>query len=589
MLVVILATWWTMRVAPPDPRQVSRFEIAIPAGTNFASTAWRLVAISPDGGEIVFNADGQLWSRALDEFEATAIRGTEGAVSPFFSPDGKQLGFWADGQIKRVSITGGAPIPLGPAEVPFGVSWSEDGLILAGQGPAGILSVAATGGEPGVVVSVEEGEFAYGPQLLPGGDWLLFTLRPGGTGSWDDASIVASSLLTGEQRVLVSGGRDGRYVSSGHIVYYREGSLLAVAFDAASVQVQGETVSIFEGVLGSGGTTAAAHFATSERGGLVYVPGIGGGTVARSLVWVDQAGNEEPLGAPPGDYWWVDLSPDGNKVAATMVAGGSRNIYIWDTESGALERRTYGDMDYGPEWSADGTMIAFASGRPGAVRRDLYATPQDGSGDAVLLHSSEEMLYPLSWAADGRLVVLVRHGAATGGGADTDDILLLSADGQELEPLVVETNFNENAAEISPDGEWLVYVSNDSGQDQVFVRRFPGPSGRWAVSPAGGNHPSWSPEGSTIFYLRDGSMWGASVQLDTQAVVLDRQRLFGLAGYRGNSFGNRTYDVHPQTGRFLFVKNQAVTGQDAEEAARPHLNVVLNWFEELKQRVPTGR
>ncbi len=165
--------------------------------------------------------------------------------------------------------------------------------------------------------------------------------------------------------------------------------------------------------------------------------------------------------------------------------------------------------------------------------------------------------------------------------------MVLTADGQSLEPLVAETGFSENAAALSPGGEWIVYVSNDSGQNQVFVRRFPGPSGRWPVSPADANYPTWSPDGSEIFYTQDGSMWAASLRLDSEVVVLERERLFSLASYRFDGYGNLTYDVHPETGRFLLVKNPAVSVGGIEGEARPHLNVILNWFEELKQRVPT--
>ena len=588
VLVVALATWFVVQPAP-EPQQVTRFDIPLPVGLDFAATGQVTVAISPDGSQVVFNTLDGLWRRALDDEEATRLRGTEGAVSPFFSPDGQQLGFWAGGELKRISIAGGAPVPIASANTPYGVTWADDGMVYFGQAPGGIFSVPSTGGEPRLVAAVKDGESSYGPQLLPGGEWLLFTLRPSGVTLWDDSTIVVRSLSTGDQQELVPGGRDGRYVRSGHIVYYRGASLLAVAFDLQSAEVRGETVSIFEGVVGSTGSTAAGHFATSDRGALVYRPGFVGGAVNRSLVWVDQRGNEEPLGAPAGDYWYIDLSPDGSTVAVTKVDEGTRDIHIWDIESATLERRTYGEMDFAPEFSPDGRTIAFSSGRPAEEPgRDLYLVPRDGSANATLLYGNADNLYPMSWTADGRLVVLVRAGSLVAGGVDTDDIVLLTADAQEIEPLVGEVSFSENSPELSPDGQWLVYASNDSGQSQVFVRRIPGPSGRWPVSPAGTDRPRWSADGGTIFYVYEGAMWAASMQLDEEALVLERERLFSVAGYRMDHFGLHIYAVHPVTGRFLLVKNP-VAAAGSEDQARPRVKVVLNWFEELKRRVPTGR
>ncbi len=223
VVVTALAMWFAARPSPATPT-VACFEIPLPEGNLATGTGRRAVAISPDGSQIVFAHDSLLWLRNLDEFEATPIRGTEGARSPFFAPDGEQVGFYSAGELKRVQTTGGAPIPICAAVNPWGVSWAEDGTVFFGQGSEGILSVAATGGEPQPAVSLESGELAHGPQLLPGGEWLLFTLRSADVSSWDDAAIVAQSLINpGDRRELVYGGRDGRYVPTGHIVYARGG------------------------------------------------------------------------------------------------------------------------------------------------------------------------------------------------------------------------------------------------------------------------------------------------------------------------------------------------------------------------------
>ena len=305
-LLAAFGVWITIP-SPPEP-VISHFDIDYSTGTSFDDTATLGVAISPDGKWVVFAADRQLWLRAIDDLVATPIRGTEDARVPFFSPDGQQLGFWGgDGQLKKVSITGGAPVPLGPApQRAYGASWADDGYVYYGQGYGGILRVSENGGELESVVEMEEGEEAYGPQLLPGGEWLLFTLR-GSRTTWNDASIVAQAVSGGERKELGIVGFDGRYVPTGHIVYALEGDLLAVPFDNGNLEVTGGSVSIVEGILQNGWTGASQH-AFSDHGGLVYMPGFGGASVGGSsalgeLVWVDRDGGEEPLALPPGPYY----------------------------------------------------------------------------------------------------------------------------------------------------------------------------------------------------------------------------------------------------------------------------------------------
>ena len=581
MLLVAATTWFVSRPTP-EPGPVVRFDIHLPEGVNLESPAYPTVAISRDGSEIVFNTPDGLWRKGLDETESTNLRGTGDALAPFMSYDGRQVGFWADGELKRISIAGGAPVSIAPAGIPFGATWTEDGTIFFGQlDPPGIFRVQASGGEMQQVVEAEEGELVYGPQLLPGGEWLLFTVRPAGAATWNQSVIVAQNLSTGERRELVPAARDGRYIPSGHIVYFLNGSILVVEFDAERLQVRGETASIFEGVTGSNNTSAAAHFATSDGGTLVYAPGAPG-SVGRDLVWVDDRGTAELVGAPAGDYWWVDLSPDGDMVAVTRVDEGTRDVYTWDIGNAVLARLTSGGMDFNARFSPDGSMVAFASGRDvGDAGRNVYVAPRDGSATATLLHATNDHLYPMSWTQDGRLLLVSRTGG-TAGSDDSDDLLVLSADGESLEELVAEPGFSEEAAVLSPDEQWLAYVSNDSGE-QVWVRRFPGPSGRTAVSPSGAHSPRWSADGKTIFYVYDGALWAASMQLDTTASVVDRERLFSIGGYRMDHFGMPTYAVHPD-GRFLFVTNPVAAGGSAV----PHLKVVFNWFEELKERVPTG-
>ena len=321
-----LAGWvaWTMKPAVSGP--VTRFRSRCLQATG-SSQSNRLVTSWPCRQMAHASrtcANGRLYLRMRDQLPAVAI--TEG-VSPFFSSDGQWLGFWQEGQLKKVSVNGGAPIVLCASAIPFGASWASDDTILYGQGPGGIWRVSAAGGTPENLVKVNAGERAHGPQLLPGGRAVLFTLGQGGEG-WDDAQIVVQSLDGGARRVVVAGGTDARYLPTGHLVYALRGSLLALPFDVGRLEVTGGPVPLVDDVAQSvGGVTGAAQFAVSGDGTLVYVPASSLSVAATArFVWVDRMGHEEPVSAPPRLYLVPRLSPDGGRVAYFTVAGNNPGL-----------------------------------------------------------------------------------------------------------------------------------------------------------------------------------------------------------------------------------------------------------------------
>ena len=259
----------------PAPVQLARFAIPLAADQNFDRADRPVAAISPDGTRVVYAANGALWLRSVDQLEAVAMAGTENARGPFFSHDSQSIGFWADGQLRRVATSGGAPVTITDAaptrttdlqvvslEID-GASWGADNMIVYGHG-TGIVRVAAAGGTADVVLAIDEPEAAHGPQILPGGEWVLYTLRSDGPGSWNTAEVVAQSVTTGERRMLVT-GRDGRYVSTGHLVYARDNTIFAVPFETSPPEVTGGPVALVEGVLQAGNTGGAAHFSCRHR------------------------------------------------------------------------------------------------------------------------------------------------------------------------------------------------------------------------------------------------------------------------------------------------------------------------------------
>ena len=324
-----LAVWSLSR---PAPLRVARFPIPLAADQIFTFNGRPLVAISPDGSQVVYAANQSLWLRPVDELQATQVPGTEAeARGPFFSADGQSIGFWATGQLKKVAVSGGAPVTLTDVpDNPTGASWGVDDMILYGQ-PEGIMQVPGASGTPTLLIPANDGEVMHGPQMLPGGEWVLYTVVEDQS-SWDEAEIVAQSVTTGERKVLIDGGRDGRYVATGHLVYLLDNVLFAAPFDVGSRELTGGQVPLVEGVreaVGGGPRGGgAAQFSVSANGSLVYVPGSAGGANIVMLTWVDRDGNEDMIPAPPRAYQHPRVSPDGTRVAVDITDGENRDIWI---------------------------------------------------------------------------------------------------------------------------------------------------------------------------------------------------------------------------------------------------------------------
>ena len=564
--------WALMRPAPQPPAPLVRFSIPLATDDTFSYSGRHVVAVSPAGTHVVYTVNRGLSLRPVDQLQATPVSGTEaGARSPFFSRDGQQIGFYAAGQLQRVSISGGASVTLAEADNPWGASWGADDRILYGQGPQGIWRVPATGGTPEQVISVEDGEQAHGPHLLPGGEWVLFTWRPAGA-SWDQARIVLHSLATDERIMLIDGGRDAQYVPTGHLVYGLDGVLLAVPFDLATRQVTGGPVPLVDGVLDAGATTGAMQFSIAATGSLVYVPGPAG--AALGLVWVDRDGQEETISVESQEYRSPRVSPDGTRLAVQIDGPDNTDIWIWHFGRATLTRLTLdAGRDSDPLWTHDGTRVAFASDRDGG---GVFWKAADGTGEVERL-LEHPLAAPYAWTADGRLIFDSGQG----------DVGVLAVEGDRMVDAVLDTESVEARPALSPDGGWLAYASNESGQGEVFVRPFPNfDDGKWQVSTAGGGSPVWSPDGQELFY-RESTSSLMAVRVDTEpSFKYDTpDRVLSFAGYYFPSQG-RDYDISPEGQRFVFLRSPGA--QLSEDAGPPQVIVIQNWFEELTRLVPTN-
>ena len=575
VLLASLAVWSLTRPSPPFSGPVVRFSVPLGADQVFTRFGRHLVALSPDGTQFVYQADQQLYLRRLDQLEATAIPGTQepDGFSPFISPAGEWIGFYAGGQLKKVAMSGGAAVTLGDvASPPYGASWGADDMILVGQGPDGIWQVPGTGGTPEVVLRVEDGEQAHGPQMLPGGEWVLFTLRPAGVSTWDAAQIVMQSLVTDERVVLIEGGRDARYVETGHLIYALDGVVFAQAFDRDARQVLGGPVPLVEGVRDGPTVTGAVHFSVARNGSLVYVPGSAGGGNVVSLVWVGRDGDEERIPAPPRAYDHPRVSPDGTRVAVDIADGDNTDVWIWDLARETLTQLTFDEgVDDVPLWTPDSARVVFRSSREGG---GLFWKAADGTGQVEQLKDGAAR--PYAWAADGRLIF-----------EQAQDIGVLTMEGERTVEMLLDAEFREAEPALSPDGRWLAYFSNETGTQLIYVQPFPNiDDGQWNVSLSVGADPVWSPDGRELFYRRPTDLMVAQVETEPTFSSRTPEPLFSLSGYEvGGGGTGRRFDLAPDGDRFIFRKS-GTAEQTSDDEPFNGLIFVQNWHQELIERVP---
>jgi serine/threonine-protein kinase len=592
---------WNLKPTPPQP--VTRTVINLPPGQQLAGLEdGPAVAVSRDGTLLAYVArqgsTQQIYLRAMDSLEARPIPSTEGGVNPQFSPDGQWVGFFANGKLKKVSVSGGAAVTLGDAVASRGASWGSQGVIaFSPQNVSALQQVSDAGGTRQPLTRLEKGEVTQRwPEFLPGDKAVLFAAAPT-TSNWNTAWVAVQSIGTGEGRNLVQPGTQPRYAPSGHLVYMQGGSLMAVLFNPQRLAVTGAAVPVVEGVLQSP-ITGAAQYSLSTTGSLVYVPG-GVQVAQRRLVWVSRTGAEQPLAAPTRTYRVPMLSPDGRHVVVAIEEQETQ-VWLYDLFRETLTRFTFeGSTNLGAVWTRDGKRIVFESNRAGPM--NLFWQLADGSGGPERLTTSENLNIPGSLSPDGRLLAFAEVNPATGydiwimqmgdpspssGQAPSASSGQVPSAGsgqvRKAQPFL-RTPFNESVPVFSPDGRWLVYTSDESGRFEIYVQTYPGPGGKWQISTEGGTEPLWNRNGRELFYRSGDKMM--AVDITTQpGFAAGKPKVLFAGQYLPTPGTLSNYDVSPDGQRFLMIK----PGEQAQ--GRPtQINVVLNWFEELKQKVPTGK
>ena len=571
-------TAWNLKHVPvPTP---ARFTISYPEGQVPAAGIGRhFVAVSPDGTQIAYAAiPFGLFLRTLSDFTPAPIQGTDkyGRVAePVFAPDGRSIAFYADGAIRKILVTGGTAVTIAQAVPPSGMNWGTSGLVY-GAARNGVIRVPADGGTPEIIARVSPTEEAHGPQILPDGRHLLFTIATGTSfDRWNAARVVVDSLDSGERTTVIEGGTDARYLPTGHLVYTRNDVLYAVSFDAQRMRVTSAPVAMVEAVGTPTGETGASHYSVADTGLLVFQPPLTTDATDTQLALIDRKGQTEPLSIPPGLFFGPRTSPNGRQVAVATDDGNEAIVWVHDrSQTGQIRRLTFGGNNRFPIWSADGQRVTFQSDRAGS--RAIFWQLADGSGTAEQLTTPDAGTshVPESWSPDGNALL---YSVET----DTKKTLwLLSRSTRTNRPFGnVEASLPIGAV-FSPDGHWVAYAVNQ----KTFVQPFPA-TGAIHQLVTKGFHPTWSPDGTTLFFNPSPQSIGV-VSITTRPAFA-----FGTANLEPRLFSMspperpRAYDVMPD-GRFL----ARVPSQDGPVGRYLlPMHVVTNWFDELRARVRPDR
>jgi serine/threonine protein kinase len=538
------------------------------------------LSVSPDGRRVVYgapNAEGKqvLWVRSLDSITAQPLPGTDNPFfTTFWSPDSRSLAFVSssDNKLKRLDINGGAPQSLANAPNGRGGTWNRDGVIVFAPAAEGPLSrVSSTGGPVTQVTELDQSrkEISHRyPWFLPDGRHFLFFAR-GAT--YEGNSICVGSLESKEFKRLINADSGAVYSPPGYVLYVREGTLMAHAFDLERLELKAEPIPIADAVIGFDLTSNLARFSVSENGVLVYY----GGTEFNKadLMWVDRKGKQIGPVAKAADYGYIRLSRDNKRLVTALRDPSTRwDLWIIDLANNGQTRFTFdGANEVFPIWSPDGNRIAFSSNRAGQV--NMYQKLSDGSGNEEQIFVSDQPAFCNDWSSDGQFIVFHKLSGTT-----RADIWVLPLSGDRKPFPYLETQFGEREARFSPNGRWIAYTSDETGPRDVYIQSFPIGRGKWQISRGGGGPPKWRGDGKEIFYVSGDKLM--SVEVKTAGDTLEMatpQPLFEIRGAPlPGGLGGAAFDATADGQKFLI-------GISVQEATFTPITVVLNWAADLRR------
>ncbi len=566
---------WTFKPAPPGATDVTRLAISLPPGATLGDEQMPSMALSPDGRTVTYAASRSgagvplLFVRRLDAPEATLLAGTEDATAPFFSPSGQWIGFFARGKLKKVLAAGGGVETLADAAVGLGGCWSgDDTIYYAPFNTAGLWRISANGGvaEEFTRIDRSRDEVSHRwPQVLADRKTVMFTVWTGP--GWDEKHLEVQVGAEGDHRRLVTGASTGRYISTGHLLYSKVDNLIVVPFDLAKLTITGPPVTLLERA--RDGVGEGAQYAVSDSGALAYVQAQSG-VFERRLVWVNRDGTVTPIAAPPKAYTDPVIAPDGRSIALS-VQGTTQTLWIYDLDRSSLTTLPATGSLQSPVWTPDSRRIAYRATRGGY--RNIYWRAADGSGEEERLTTSDRLHTPTSFSHDGQFLLFAEVSPET-----ANDIWIIGTDPQQRTArALMTTKFSERSPQVSPDGKWLAYASDESGRTEIYVSPFPGPGGKTAISTQGGREPRWSRNGDEVFYRQSDAVMAVKVTTGSRLIASSPRVLFE-GHYQISDTSSPGFDVAAD-GRFLMIQ-PTVAEQPATE-----FNIVLGWRGALKAPV----
>jgi serine/threonine-protein kinase len=605
-LAAVLAArlgWTMVRLAPwraSSPRDAVRMQANLGVDGSLATDLGTSIALSRDGKTLAFVATPKgghsfVYTRRLDQLSASPLAGTEDARSPFFSPDGQWIAFFASGKLKKISVLGGAAVPLADAPGSRGGAWTDDGRIVflpVAGGNAGFMQVSAGGGKAEPFIAIDQGASQRWPQILSGGKVIVYTTNSPSRGQ----NVVARLLPDGQGKVIQENAGYGRYLSSGHLIYVQGSTLFAAPFDLSRLVVTGQPVPIVEDV-DNNALNNGAQFTVSESGVLAYLPGRLKSANTSPISWLDPSGKTTPLRATAFEWSSPRFSPDGTRLAVDMLDGNNATVAVVDWTRDNLTRLTIDRASNAtPVWTPDGKRIVYRSIRDNVY--NLFWQRANGTGTVQRLTVSKNGQAPGSWHKDGRLFAFEEYAdaatlRASGGPVATSKIMILPLSGDEASgwkpgtPYLFETPpGNATLPSFSPDGKWLAYTLFAGPTTEVYVSPFPGPGNPRVVSVGGGTNAVWSQVRSELLYSTsqvsgpDQRIMVVPYRVEGDAFMPDTPRQWTTGHFMPRI--NRSWDLHPDGNRIAVAPVPESPAQ-----ADDQLVFVFNFFDELRRLVPT--
>ena len=560
-------------------KAVTKFSINVGKDNSLDINGYRALAISHDGNKIIYSSNGQLYLRKMDQVEPIVLSGAEKGSSPFFSPDDKWVGFFIQKKLEKIPVNGGPLTELADITDNRGGTWGKDGsIVYAPSTTTGLYIIPGVGGEPRQLTfpdSAKNERTHRWPSFLPDGKNILFTVGLLSSPTYyEDATIDVFNIESGERKTILKGASSARYISSGQLIYSKSGALYAVPFDLDNLEVKGQPIPILQDVSG-GLTSGTSNFYFSNNGTLIYIQGSNEYT-KRNIVKIDMQGKITIIDSTDHIFTEPALSPDNKKIAFTTTDNKTSDIWVFDINRKTSSKLTFGGENRTPKWSPDGNEISYTK-----LKSDnnsgVFIKPFDGSGKEREIYSLSDRLFVDDWTRDGKYLlceVLTKNN-------QTDVIVIPLEEGKKPWTLL-GTKFDEYNAKVSPNGKWVLYVSNESGSYQSYARQFSTDdnSGRWQISNDNGEEPIWSPDGKTIYYRANSSNIVAIPVTYTPTIT------FGIPQTICKNFPGMytsswiSYDI-TSDGKY-FISTNPVSGEKYN-----NINIVLNWTEEIDKLFKT--